>query len=159
MGNSASAQEDERLNHMAHDELLLAKNPCGSCPYRQDVPSGLWHSSEYAKLPRYDLPTGEQPAGLFSCHQQEEQGRLCSGWAGCHDMGQTLAVRVAVISGRLSGAQMDELLDYRTDVPLFESGAEAAVHGLRDLAEPSPRAQRAMDKLTRRAELRQTEAS
>jgi hypothetical protein len=157
MGPSESTHEDERLSPMANDEPLLAKNPCGSCPYRQDAPSGLWHSSEYGKLPQYDLPTVEQPTALFSCHQQD--GRLCAGWAGCHDMGQTLAVRVAVISGRLEGDELDELLDYSTDVPLFESGTQAALHGMRDLAEPSPKARKAMDKLTRRAQLRQANAS
>ena len=38
-----------------------AKNPCGSCPYRKDVPSGVWAVSEYLKLVEYDRPTGEQP--------------------------------------------------------------------------------------------------
>jgi hypothetical protein len=42
------------------------------------VPSGAWVAEEYAKLPAYDRPTGEQPAGLFLCHQQD--GRACAGW-------------------------------------------------------------------------------
>ena len=43
-----------------------AKSPCGSCPYRQDVPSGVWAASEYEKLPAYDAPeTFMQPPGLF----------------------------------------------------------------------------------------------
>lgn len=53
-----------------------AKNPCGSCPYRRDVPSGIWSEEEYDKLPQYDLPTGDQPPNVFLCHQQN--GRLRS---------------------------------------------------------------------------------
>jgi hypothetical protein len=48
---------------------LPASNPCGSCPYRRDVPSGVWDAAEYEKLPRYDGPMADQPARLFLCHQ------------------------------------------------------------------------------------------
>jgi hypothetical protein len=52
-----------------------ARNPCGSCPYRKDVPSGVWETLEYEKLPPYDGETFEQPFEAFFCHQQN--GRLC----------------------------------------------------------------------------------
>ena len=48
-----------------------APRPCDSCPYRQDVPSGIWAASEYAKLPAYDAPTCAQSARLFLCHQHD----------------------------------------------------------------------------------------
>ena len=104
-----------------------AARPCGSCPYRRDVPSGVWHASEYRKLPAYDNDTMGQPPHLFLCHQQD--GRVCAGWAGCHDGAHLLALRVAAMSG---------------------SGAEAAAHGLADVDQPDERACRTIDTLTRK---------
>lgn len=111
-----------------------APRPCQSCPYRRDVPSGLWDAEEYAKLPLYDLPTGEQPGGLFQCHQNgahDDRARVCAGWVGCHGF-ELLALRLAV-----SGRRLDpSVLDYTTTVPLFDSGAQAALHGMADLESP-----------------------
>lgn len=119
-----------------------ASRPCGSCPYRRDVPSGIWHEDEYRKLPAYDRPTQEQPAAGFLCHQQD--GRYCAGWAGCHDMTHSLAVRFI---GLADPATAEALLDYATDVPLFASGTEAAEHGRASIAAPDARAQRTMARL------------
>ena len=125
-----------------------ATNPCGTCPYRKDVPSGVWHPEEYAKLPDYDKDTGYQPPNLFACHQQD--GRLCAGWCGTHDMEENLALRLAEHSGKLTAEEVDEVLDYTTEVPLWSSGAEAARHGLAEVDAPSPAAQRKIDRLSRR---------
>lgn len=124
------------------------KRPCGSCPYRRDVPSGVWDASEYEKLPRYDLPTVEQPHGVFLCHQLD--GCVCAGWAAVSANDDTLALRFAVIDGRLDYATIEKILDYTTDVPLFSTGTEAAERGLRDIAAPSGEARRTMAKLERR---------
>lgn len=112
--------------------------PCPSCPYRRDVPSGIWDASEYDRLPVYDLGTGEQAlAGafyLFHCHSAP--GRICAGWAGCHDMEENLAVRMNI-------RDIDPaVFEYVSPVPLFASGAEAAEHGKRDLPAPGPEAVR-----------------
>lgn len=116
-----------------------AKRPCGSCPYRRDVPSGVWHRSEYEKLPRYDGETWDQPVGAFFCHQQD--GHLCAGWVGCHDMEETMALRPPFF--QMNGLEPEDVqaaLDYECPVPLFESGQEAADHGMRDLESPSEKA-------------------
>lgn len=123
-----------------------ARNPCGSCPYRRDVPSGVWDASEYEKLPRYDGETFEQPPGLFLCHQQT--GRVCAGWVGCHDMGQSLALRLGAL--HLDRQSLEAIFEYESPVPLFASGAEAAEHGMRDVEAPGAGAIKAMDKLKRR---------
>jgi uncharacterized protein DUF6283 len=102
--------------------------PCGSCPYRRDVPSGVWHTEEYLKLIPYDRPIHEQPQGVFACHQQD--GHLCAGWVGTHDMSENLALRFHVSGGHITAEEFFEICDYTTDVPLFESGLEAATHGL-----------------------------
>lgn len=122
-----------------------ASRPCGSCPYRRDVPSGVWATEEYERLPLYDAPTGEQPPGLFLCHQQD--GRLCAGWAGCHNMEESMGLRVAALSGTLDEDTINAVLDYATDVPLWESGQAAADHGLRDVAAPATAARRLIDRL------------
>ncbi len=118
----------------------MRPRPCTSCPYRRDVPSGIWDPEEYAKLPGYDGDVPDQAAAgafaLFHCHQRD--GNLCAGWAGCHDMTNSLAVRMN--AERLGPG----VYDYVSPVPLFASGAEAAEHGLRDVTEPSTSAVRAM---------------
>lgn len=128
-----------------------AKNPCGSCPYRRDVPSGVWSDEEYAKLPHYDNETPFQPPAIFLCHQQD--GRVCAGWAGCHDMGENLGVRVASAVGILTLDIVELLLDYSTPVELFKSGAEAAAHGRRDIKNPSEKACATVAKIEKRQEV------
>jgi hypothetical protein len=125
--------------------ISVRKRPCPSCPYRRDVPSGIWQASEYDKLPAYDLDTAEQAiAGafnLFHCHSQPAS--LCAGWVGCHDMDNNLAVR-------LHARHIDPaVFAYVSPVPLFPSGAEAAEHGKRDLRAPGPAAARKVRQLLR----------
>lgn len=125
-----------------------AKNPCGSCPYRRDVPSGVWDSSEYAKLVAYDADTPHQPTGVFLCHQQN--GAVCSGWAGCHDMDGSLALRLAVAMGLMTAKVAQAVVDYVSPVRLFRSGAEAAAHGMAEVDEPGEKATRTISKLVRK---------
>ena len=125
-----------------------APRPCGSCPYRRDVPSGVWAEDEYAKLPPYDGESWEQPFGVFYCHQAD--GRVCAGWAAVHPMTESLALRLAAASGRIPPEEFEAILDYTTDVPLFGSGAEAAAHGLAEVEAPTEEAGRVIAKLARR---------
>lgn len=125
-----------------------APRPCESCPYRRDVPSGIWHADEYRKLPCYDRPTYDQPVGLFQCHQNgqdSDQARLCAGWVAVHGQ-ELLALRLAIASGRVDPSAMD----YTTPVPLFASGTEAAEHGLRDIDRPGTAAHDLMAKIADR---------
>ncbi|MET7968769.1 DUF6283 family protein [Micromonospora sp. NPDC005305] len=121
-----------------------ASSPCGTCPYRRDVPSGVWDAREYAKLPAYDAPTALQPHGLFLCHQAD--GRVCAGWAGCHDTDHLLALRLAGLKD-MSPDEVAATRDYVCPVPLFGSGREAAEHGMARISDPDARARRAMDRL------------
>lgn len=125
-----------------------APRPCISCPYRKDVPSGLWLEEEYAKLPRYDLETGFQPTGAFGCHQQD--GRLCAGWVAVHDMEESLSLRLATGAGIIDAGDLDEIFDYTTNVPLFASGREACDHGMREVERPGPEAREAIQRLERK---------
>ncbi|MEX5515683.1 DUF6283 family protein [Pseudophaeobacter sp. 1A09344] len=102
------------------------KRPCGSCPYRRDVPSGIWHPEEYAKLPPYDGETWEQPPGLFMCHQRD--GCICGGWLQTHDTAHLLALRLHRVD--------DSAFNYTSNVPTFPSGAAAAAHGLANVVTP-----------------------
>jgi hypothetical protein len=132
--------------------ITVRQSPCSSCPYRRDVPSGIWAASEYEKLPGYDGETWEQAeagaTGLFFCHSTPDF--LCAGWTGCHDMTSSLAMR-------LHARRQDvdpEVYDYVSPVPLFATGAEAAAHGLQEISEPSDAAQAKVRQLLRIARSR-----
>lgn len=112
-----------------------AATPCISCPYRRDVPSGIWAVEEYQKLIAYDAPTWEQPTGLFLCHQQD--GRICAGWAGCHDGDHLLALRMAAHWRTMTRRAIQETRDYVSPVPLWDCGRDAACHGVVSLRHPS----------------------
>lgn len=130
--------------------LAPCSHPCGSCPYRQDVPGGVWSTEEYEKLPHYDKPTAEQPMGLFLCHQQN--GHLCAGWAGTHDMDETLSIRLAVTMGTMHPDEIQKTIDYESPVSLWESGQEAHDHGVADVSRPSYEAKKIQHKLMMKRE-------
>jgi len=125
--------------------LTVAKAPCKSCPYRRDVPSGVWAASEYERLPAYDGNMGEQAwAGgrrLFDCHQSD--GNLCAGWLACHGPDKLIALYLTPY------IVPDAVWDYTTRVKLFKSGAQACAHGLRAIKWPAARARRMIDQLLR----------
>ncbi len=122
-----------------------APRPCGSCPYRRDVPAGVWASDEYEKLLDYDRETWEQPPTAFMCHQQD--GRLCAGWVAVHGH-EALGFRIALTM--MDEEEAERAADYQTDVPLFSTGHEAALHGLSQLFDPDERARRMIDRLSRK---------
>jgi hypothetical protein len=126
---------------MRHKALAA---PCKSCPYRKDVPSGVWAKQEYDKLPAYDEPMPFQPQALFMCHQQN--GCLCSGWLASHGPGNLLAVRIGI---RGTGSIDPSVERYTTKVPVFASGTEARAHGIRDIQQPDQKAQKAVARLLR----------
>jgi hypothetical protein len=115
---------------------------CTACPYRRDVPSGVWAAVEYDKLAEYDKPTGEQPIGVFACHATPEV--ICHGWAVVHSRQDyehdLLAFRIFPPEGDIppEGA------------PLFSSGTEAAEHGKRDIEHPSEEAKAVVERLMRK---------
>lgn len=115
--------------------------PCGSCPYRRDVPSGIWAEHEYDKLPGYDGPTWAQHPGLFMCHQRD--GHLCGGWLACHDPRELLALR-------FPGLVHASVYNYKTDVPVFRSGAEARAHGIKAIRRPGRKARKMVAGIVRK---------
>ena len=130
-----------------------APRPCESCPYRRDVPSGVWAPEEYKKLEPYDHETAEQPAAVWTCHQIDRdsaQRRVCAGWAGCHDGDNLLAVRVAVFQGLMTGEDAQAVVEYVSPVPLFDTAADAAEHGLAEIEYPREQARATIAKISRR---------
>lgn len=131
---------------MSSPGLTVREQPCPSCPYRRDAPSGLWDRQEYERLPDYDGDIGDQAqvgalAG-FQCHLQT--GQLCAGWVGCHGPQNLLALR-------LKADRLDpSVWDYQTSMALHPSGQAAHDHGVRDLDEPDERTRlkaRALERL------------
>lgn len=121
-----------------------APNPCASCPYRQDVPPGVWSEEDYRKLEAYDRPTWDQPPGLFLCHQNgsgDECRRVCAGWCGTHGDG-LLGLRLAAArpESEMAAGDVEAALRYKAPVPLFATGAEACAHGLSGIDDPTPAA-------------------
>ena len=128
--------------------LTVARAPCKSCPYRRDVPSGVWHADEYDKLPDYD-EGGRAAPGLdriigrmkvFFCHRQDD--RMCAGWVGCHGAENLIALRMAISMGH---EVHDDVWTYRSPVPLWPSGHAAAEHGRKRIERP-PKDAKAMIK-------------
>ncbi|MEU3010209.1 DUF6283 family protein [Nocardia asteroides] len=127
-----------------------APRPCASCPYRRDVPSGVWDYAEYEKLRAYDGEMGEQPQGLFQCHQADGDSpasRMCAGWVGCHGGHELLALRLALIGGRIQPETFEAAERYVSPVALFGSGAEAADHGQAEIDRPGVQARRLIQKI------------
>ncbi len=63
-------------------------------------------------------------------------------------MDNSLALRMAAVTGAADEGTIEKILDYRCDVPLFATGADAAAHGKKNIENPGADAQRAIDKLT-----------
>jgi len=122
----------------------IRARPCSACPYRRDVPSGVWAPEEYDKLRPYDEPTMGQPAAGFACHATPEF--YCHGWAVVHSARDHAFELLALRFDRHGWPPPD------SGVPMFGSAAEAADWGQRDADDPDEAAQLAMDKLTRQHE-------
>lgn len=125
------------------ETLTCAARPCASCPYRKDVPSGLWSPIEYTKLLAYDGEVLDQlvkgAIGVFMCHQKD--GNLCAGWLAAHGTDNLLALRM------VRGDIDPKVWGYETDAPVFRSGEAAFNHGMRDIKKPGPKALRLMVKM------------
>jgi Family of unknown function (DUF6283) len=122
----------------------IRSESCTACPYRRDVPSGVWAASEYDKLADYDGETFDQPVGVFHCHATTEF--ICHGWAVVHGRQEhdLLGLRLLAGMGGFDFAQLDEVEEH---APLFSSGAEAAEHGKRDIKNPSAAAKEVVRRL------------
>lgn len=114
--------------------------------------AGIWAAVEYVKLPEYDQPMVEQPVSAFFCHQQN--GKLCAGWVGCHDMRESLGLRLLASIEKMDVEEIEAIVNYTTSVPLFASGAEACLHGALGIEHPDERAQKLIDKLSKRPGMR-----
>lgn len=123
----------------------VMKAPCKSCPYRCDVPSGVWAENEYDKLPQYDGEIIEQVmkggTALFLCHQRDNN--LCAGWLATHGSDNLLAMRLHAHQVK------EEVWGYESPVPVWSSGQEACDHGKAEIEEPGEKAGKIIDRLTR----------
>ncbi len=124
----------------------VRRRACAFCPYRRDVPPGVWHPEEYEKLRGYDAFTPEQPLAVFMCHSGPDLA--CHGWAVVHT----------------SRGHSRDLLALRLRPPreipaasteLFGSAEEAADYGQQEM---DVRARAAIEKMVRAyARLREEE--
>jgi hypothetical protein len=123
-------------------KLALRPDPCSSCPYRRDTPSGVWGAEEYLKLPAYDEFMGG--AGTFLCHHSPVTGcdTVCRGW---------LEVQHGNLFARIAAhrVEVNKENENPTKVPLYSSGAEACRAGLRGVRRPGKKAQTVIQKLVK----------
>lgn len=122
--------------------LLCPPRPCRECPFRRDVPPGIWRPSEYRKLPLYDDQKPE--LAVFHCHQENATGvpTVCRGWLAVFGY-DAIAVRVAVSRGQIPPEEVGR----PCAVPLYASGAEACAAGLAGVPSPTAPARRAIERL------------
>lgn len=134
--------------------MHVNRKPCESCPYRRDVPSGVWAPCEYQKLPRYDHETWQQPIELFGCHQAD--GALCRGWLDTHgnQSNDLLSLRLGAAAGQIDMGEVLEAIAEGPAVPVFESGQAACDHGMQDVDKPQIQASLLASKLTKKIEAR-----
>ena len=126
-------------------KLLVQPSPSSACPYRCEVPPGVWAAEEYEKLRGFDDNT---EFGTFLCHHTPAIGQktVCRGWLTVH--AESVAVRLAVARGLVTDDERYGLVWE----PLYGSGNEAADAGLSGVAEPEEAAQRMMARLVRQRE-------
>lgn len=127
-----------------NDEMTINRSPCASCPYRCDVPSGVWDASEYEKIKPFDAQFPVQPMAWFLCHYST--GALCRGWLDCHG-DSLLIVRLGIARGDKFSEALLRALDEKPAVAVFRSAAAAARHGRRDISNPGKRAVVFMDRI------------
>lgn len=129
------------------EPLAIPPRPCTSCPYRRDTPAGVWAAEEYEKLLSYADPNNPT-LGVFLCHHSDlnQPGRqaVCRGWLAVEP--DCIAVRLAVVRGQIPPDAPWEPVD----VPLYESGAEAAAAGMAGVSNPSEAARNVTRRLSRR---------
>lgn len=92
-----------------------------------------------------------QPTGVFQCHQaaaDSDVRHVCAGWAGCHEGEDLLALRLAVIDGRMDTLTYRAVADYESPVPLFSSGSAAAAQGQAGIPVPTGDARRLISKIS-----------
>ena len=117
----------------------VRKKACSACPFRKDVPSGVWDFAEYEKLRPFDNETWEQPAAAFMCHATPDF--YCHGWA---VVGTSRGREFDLLALRLRPCEIPE-----PSTEMFASGNEAADWGQELADEPPIEAQAAIVKLTR----------
>jgi hypothetical protein len=115
--------------------------PCSTCPYRRDVPPGIWSAAEYNRLRAYDRPTGDQPLAGFACHTSPAE--FCHGWA---VVGSSRGHAFDLLALRLNRVSVPAAA-----VPLFASAGDAADHGLSAIDDPPPAAIDAIARLIARS--------
>lgn len=125
------------------EPLHLPAKPCSTCPYRCDTPPGIWHPSEYEKLPAFDEDAPEPNLGLFLCHHSTTQDRnsVCRGWLSVAR--ESVAARLAV----MTGAVPDEARYEDLGVEMYPDGQTAAEAGMAGVENPDADARRVIAKL------------
>lgn len=159
------SNKPKRLKLAEAAKLFVPKRACSSCPYRRDVPSGVWAREHYELLRDMDSrrtikvpmlgPNDETVMvdapnpnpGTFHCHQSNATGRptVCRGWLSVER--NSIGVRLLASFG---GIEYEDIPDEDESATYYSSGTEAAEAGLRDIENPSSEARLLCRKLVGR---------
>ena len=60
--------------------IFVERTPCSSCPYRQDVPTGVWDPQHFLDVLKADAEPFR--GAMWGCHKyvKKEEQSFCAGW-------------------------------------------------------------------------------
>jgi hypothetical protein len=79
-------------------DLEAPKRPCSECPWRRDVPTGIWPVERFVALAHtaYDMNIG-----IFACHKSaQDHPTVCAGFL-ARGADHNLTIRRAYMTGEL----------------------------------------------------------
>lgn len=88
------------------DMKFKTKTPCGTCPYRKDVPLSYWDRAEFEKL----AATEKDYMGVvYGCHKKN--GNVCVGWLIMQEKNglPSIALRLALLKNGVTKEYLESL--------------------------------------------------
>lgn len=95
------------------DDHLYCRRPCAQCPWRSDLPTGVFPAEAY----RHSAPTAYDMApNIFACHMgKDTQPITCAGFL-LRGSDHNFAIRMALIMRRIDYRQITD-----EGLPLYDS--------------------------------------
>ena len=84
------------------------RKPCANCPWRRDAEPGYWHPDHFRDIWRTCQDDGHS---LMLCHKSSkdvDEPLVCQGWIRVLKT-DAVGVRIALIQGRVTAEEMDDL--------------------------------------------------
>ncbi|MDW9600164.1 hypothetical protein GOA86_17560 [Sinorhizobium meliloti] len=136
------------LTSSAEADLVHRREPCEECPWRSDVPTGVFPAEAF----RHSASTAYDMApNTFACHMSgRDKPATCAGFlisGATHNLG----IRLAIIAGRYDPRSV------RSDAPLYQSYREMTVANGVQPDDPALACCRGVDEFTVYSSYKETE--